>query len=336
MPKAPLDCKLLLLAVAFGCIPCFAQSSAQTRAPEAEAQGANLPALPIGANDLIAVSVYDAPELTRSVRVSADGFIRLPMLKKLVQAQGLMPAQLESAIAKALQDELIIVDPFVTVTVAEYNSHPISVTGAVRQPLIFQATGPVTLLDAITRAGGLSQEAGPEILVTRSQAGPSGAASALVQRISAKKLLDAADPALNIVLNGGEEIRIPEGGKVYVVGNVKVPGAFPMGDGTETTVLQDDGSLPRAGALRREGRLYLPPRRQRQQERDPHPVERHHGPQVARHAAARQRYSVCPREQGQAQDCSRDRGHGGPWEPWQPAPSSTPFCVSPPVRSPDS
>ena len=124
-------------------------------------------------------------------------------------------------------------DPFVTVTVAEYNSHPISVAGAVKQPLTFQATGPVTLLEAITRAGGLAPEAGPEILVTRTQPGPDGAPTALVQRILVKGLIDAADPALN-VLTGGEEIRVPESGKVYVIGNVKMPGAYPMGDGTES------------------------------------------------------------------------------------------------------
>jgi protein involved in polysaccharide export with SLBB domain len=49
--------------------------------------------------------------------VSVDGFVRLPMLKQRVKAQGLMPGELESAIAKALQDEQIIVDPFVTVPV---------------------------------------------------------------------------------------------------------------------------------------------------------------------------------------------------------------------------
>ena len=210
---------------------------------------------------LIAVSVYDAPELTRTVRVSTDGFVRLPMLKQRVKAQGLMPGELESAIAKALQDEQIIVDPFVTVTVAEYNSHPISVAGAVKQPLTFQATGPVTLLEAITRAGGLSPEAGAEILVTRTQPGPDGAKSTLTQRVLVKGLIDAADPALNIVLNGGEEIRVPESGKVYVIGNVKMPGAFPVGDGTESTVLKmlalSQGLMPFAAKeayiYRREG-----------------------------------------------------------------------------------
>src|ERR1039457_7261109 len=136
MSKAPSDRKSLLLVVIFACVSSLLPIvSGQTRPLAApETQGANLPAQPIGANDLIAVSVYDAPELTRTVRVSADGFIRLPMLKQRVKAQGLMPGDLESAIAKALQDEQIIVDPFVTVTVAEYNRHPISVAGAVRQP----------------------------------------------------------------------------------------------------------------------------------------------------------------------------------------------------------
>ena len=263
MPKAPPDRKTLALVLIFVCVSCFPPIvSGQTRPTAApETQGANLPAQAIGANDLIAVSVYDAPELTRTVRVSADGFVRLPMLKQRVKAQGLMPGELESAIAKALQDEQIIVDPFVTVTVAEYNSHPISVAGAVKLPLTFQATGPVTLLEAITRAGGLAPEAGPEILVTRTQPGPDGTASALVQRILVKGLIDAADPALNIVLSGGEEIRVPESGKVYVVGNVKMPGAYPMGDGTETTVLKimalSQGLMPYAAKeayiYRREG-----------------------------------------------------------------------------------
>src|ERR1017187_4590607 len=263
MPKAPPDRKTLALVLIFVCVSCFPPIvSGQTRPTAApETQGANLPAQAIGANDLIAVSVYDAPELTRTARVSVDGFIRLPMLKQRVKAQGLMPSELETAIAKALQDEQIIVDPFVTVNVAEYNSHPISVAGAVRQPLTFQATGPVTLLEAITRAGGLSPEAGAEILVTRTQPGPDGTASALVQRILVKGLIDAADPALNIVLSGGEEIRVPESGKVYVVGNVKMPGAYPVGDGTETTVLKimalSQGLMPYAAKeayiYRREG-----------------------------------------------------------------------------------
>jgi polysaccharide biosynthesis/export protein len=211
---------------------------------------ANLPAQRIGANDLVAVSVYDAPELTRTVRIGADGMMRLPMLKRRIKAEGLMPGELETAISSALMAEQLMVDPFVTVTIAEYNSRPISVAGAVKQPLTFQASGPVTLLEAITKAGGLAPEAGPEILVSRAQSGADGTVTALVQRILVKGLIDAADPALNISLIGGEEIRVPESGKVYVIGNVKKPGAFTVQDGVESTVLKmlalSEGLMPYA------------------------------------------------------------------------------------------
>jgi polysaccharide biosynthesis/export protein len=211
----------------------------------------NLPAQRIGPLDLLAVQVYDSPELTRTVRVGSDGLVRLPMLKQRIRAEGLMPADLETAIGSAFQEEGIIVDPLVTVTVAEYASRPISVAGAVRNPLTFQASAPVTLLAALTRAGGLTAEAGPEILITRSRADAGAVPSALVQRIPVKSLIDRADPAMNLTLTGGEEVRVPEAGRVFVVGNVKKPGAFPVQEDGETTVLKmlalTEGLMPFAG-----------------------------------------------------------------------------------------
>ncbi|HSB16150.1 MAG TPA: polysaccharide biosynthesis/export family protein [Bryobacteraceae bacterium] len=211
--------------------------SAQVRSTS-ELGAANLPAQKIGPNDLIAISVYDAPELTRTVRVGADGFIRLPMLKRRVRADGLLPAELEATVAEALHAEQLLVEPVVTVTIAEYHSRPISVAGAVRNPVTFQAAGPMTLLDALTRAGGLSVDAGPEILVSRTQPGEDGKPATLVQRIPVRGLIDAADPELNLKLAGGEEIRVPEVGKIFVVGSVKKPGVYPVQGESETTVLQ--------------------------------------------------------------------------------------------------
>jgi polysaccharide export outer membrane protein len=221
---------LLVAGAAFG----------QTRqAALTETPVSNLPAQKIGPNDLIAVSVYGSPELTRTVRVGADGLIRLPMLRQRIRAEGLFPEDLETAITAALSTEQILVDPVVTVTIAEYHSRPISIAGAVRNPVTFQAAGPVTLLDALTRAGGLREDAGPEILVSRAQPGEDGQIAALVQRIPVKSLIDLADPDMNLRLGGGEEIRVPEVGKVYVVGTVMRPGAFPVqNSSSETTVLQ--------------------------------------------------------------------------------------------------
>lgn len=203
------------------------------------ANSANLPAQPLGPNDLIAVSVYDAPEFSRTVRVSADGFIRLPMLKERINANGVMPGALETAIAEQLVREQLLVDPFVTVNVAEYQSRPISVSGSVRMPIVFQAEkGSTTLLEAVAKAQGLREDAGQEILVSNSQPGPDGKSILLTRRIPVRALFDASDPSLNLPLYGGEEIRVPEAGKIYVVGNVKKPGAFNVQPGADTTVLQ--------------------------------------------------------------------------------------------------
>lgn len=198
----------------------------------------NLPVERLGPDDLIGLSVYDEPELTRTIRLSSDGNLRLPMLQRPIQAAGLYPSELEAAISRALIGEHLMVDPIVTVSVVEYRSRPITVVGAVRNPLTFQATGKVTLLDAISQAGGLNPEAGSEILVTSDNRFADSSSSPLVVRIPVHGLIDGVDPALNIALVGGEEVRVPEAGRVFVLGSVKKPGAFLITDGAESSVMK--------------------------------------------------------------------------------------------------
>ena len=200
----------------------------------AQAQPANLPPHRIHTDDLVNISIYGEPDLTRITRVGADGAIRLPLLDGKIKADGLMPEELEKAIADEFKAAQILVNPFVTVTVSEYHTLvPVSVTGAVRNPITFEPTDRISLLEAITRAGGLTPDAGPEILITR----PDGSHSP-AQHIAVRALIDAADPAVNLTLQGGEEVRVPEAGKVFVVGNVKAPGAFAVHDEADTTVLK--------------------------------------------------------------------------------------------------
>jgi len=198
--------------------------------------GVNLPVQTIGANDLLAISVYDAPEFTRTLRVSADGQIALPMIRRKIRAEGLLPDALEASLAELLESEHILVDPVVTITIVEYNSRPISVVGAVHKPVTFQASGPITLIDAITRAEGLGPEAGSEILVSRTRPDEDGLPARQIERISVKELIDNADPRLNLSLVGGEQVRVPEIGKVFVLGNVHKPGTFRVEDASGTSV----------------------------------------------------------------------------------------------------
>lgn len=223
--------------------------------PSGEAPSANLPARLIGNNDLLSIFVYGSPELSRSVRVGSDGNIRLPLLPEPVPASGSMPKEVETALAAAIEASKLFVNPYVAVTVAEYQSRPISVAGAVKRPTTFQAVSDVTLLEAIARADGLTPEAGDEVLVSRTDGDP-----ALVRRIPIKSLIDAADPAVNLKLTGGEEIRIPEAGRFFVVGNVRRPGSFVIRDTAGMTLFRAlalaEGLAPFAGKqaflLRRE------------------------------------------------------------------------------------
>ncbi|MFZ0393033.1 MAG: polysaccharide biosynthesis/export family protein [Terracidiphilus sp.] len=198
----------------------------------------NLPIARIGVDDLIGISVYDAPELTRTARVNAEGNIRLPMVGEPIHAAGLLPVDLEKAIAAALVRDHVLVDPVVTVSIAEYQSHPITVVGAVRTPVTFQSVGNLTLLDAISRAGGIADNAGAEIFVTHSRGSGNDKSTALTETVPVRSLLDPNDPGANLNLQSGDIVRVPVAGQVYVVGDVNRPGPFYITDGSESSILK--------------------------------------------------------------------------------------------------
>ncbi len=142
-----------------GCGRALAQQPerAISTVPNLDYAYSNLPTQPVGPDDLLALSVYDSPELTRTVRVDANGNIRLPMLKDPSRWRAWFRRSWKPAIAKSLTNGKVLVDPIVTVTIVEYQSRPVNVVGAVKDPLVFQATRPIPLLDAIARAGGIGK-----------------------------------------------------------------------------------------------------------------------------------------------------------------------------------
>ncbi len=223
--------KLIFAGALLGSVMASAQSPHAEVVDQQLAAVANLPAHKIAPNDLLALSVYDAPELTRTVRVGPDGEIELPLLKERIRAEGLLPTELEAVVAKALKSEDVLVRPLVTVTIMEYNNRSVSVMGAVHKPLTFQVVGATRLMDALAKAEGITTDAGPELLLSR-------AGESEVKHFNIKQLMSGSDPALNVPLDGGEEIRIPEALKVYVVGDVKKPAAIPVRDPADCTVLK--------------------------------------------------------------------------------------------------
>lgn len=192
--------------------------------------GSNLPFQPLGVSDLIQLTVLDAPELSQPFRVDSQGNLNLPLLHGPVHAQGRMPDALATEIATELRTQHLLVNPVVDVSVVEYRSRTVTIAGAVKTPTTIQELGDLRLLSALSQAGGLLPEAGTEVIVEQ--------ANSSTQRIPVHDLFDGRHPELNITLHAGSQIRVPLADQVFVVGNVKRPGAFPFRNIEDTTVLQ--------------------------------------------------------------------------------------------------
>ena len=130
----------------------------------------------IGRGDLITVEVFDIPELTRDLRVSQTGSIGMPLVPVRLYVAGLTEMQLQQKIAEILEANGLVSHPQVMVSVKEKKSKPITVVGAVTHAMVYQADRPVTLVQVLAEAGGISADAGDVVIVTRSET--AGAATA--------------------------------------------------------------------------------------------------------------------------------------------------------------
>ena len=121
----------------------------------------------IGDGDLISIEVFDVKELSRDVRVSQTGTIGIPLVPVRLHVSGLTEVQAQEKIAEVLEADGLVSHPEVSVTVRERKSKPITVVGAVGHPLVYQADRQVSLLEVLAEAGGLANDAGDEVIITR-------------------------------------------------------------------------------------------------------------------------------------------------------------------------
>lgn len=214
----------------------------------------------IGFDDVLDISVFEAQELNREVRVSSAGDISLPLLES-VHAAGLTPRELE-LVLEALLRRTYMKDPHVSVFVREMQSHPISVLGAVRRPGVFQVRGSKTLLEILSLAEGLADDAGETAIIMRgaglqnnvnsgadakekasdeNATAPDSAnrnPSANIVQVNLKGLLDSSDFQQNPIVNPGDIVKVLRAGIVYAVGEVQRPGGFVMKSNEKMSVLQ--------------------------------------------------------------------------------------------------
>jgi polysaccharide export outer membrane protein len=207
----------------------------------------------LGIGDQITFSSSEVEEVAgKTVRIDNQGEINLPLVGRL-KAAGLTPKQLEADLSR--QFVAFFQRPAISITVSEFASQPVSVIGAVNTPGVHQLRGQTTLVEVLSKAGGLRQDAGNTIKITRrSSSGPipvSTARSDLsgdfsVAELSLRSVLEARDPTENIMIRTNDVISIPRAEMVYVVGEVNRAGGFVLNERDSISVLQ---ALSLAGGL---------------------------------------------------------------------------------------
>jgi len=225
----------------------------------------------IGPEDLLDISVLEAPDLNRTVRVSDDGTISLALLGS-IPAAGLTTHELQADLEERLRTTYMT-DPQVSVFVQEMKSHPVAVFGAVQKPGVYQLRSAKTLLEVLSMAQGLADDAGDTVIIMRhpdearnsavtsllnsssqsgaesnaqlqlsaqghSNSGTGQAAQTESVAISLKDLIDDADSRSNVIVYPGDVVKVNRAGIVYVVGQVNKPGGFVLKTNENISVLQ--------------------------------------------------------------------------------------------------
>ena len=176
----------------------------------------------VGEGDILVISVYDNAELDTTVRVGGDGIISIPLLGQ-IKVGGMDIAAIANLIEQKLADGYLLA-PQVNVFVEEYRSKKVTILGQVNQPGLKELQGSITLLELISRAGGLTEDAGDQITIKRKS--PTEKDGEKVITIDAKKLVEQGDTTFNISLQDGDSIYVTKAGVFYVTGEVERPGSF--------------------------------------------------------------------------------------------------------------
>lgn len=209
-----------------------------TTAPAPKA--APSPDYSIGPEDVLAVTVYDEGGLSGKYPVELDGTFTFPYIGRITAA-GLTIREFESSLRTRLADGFFK-NPQIAVTVDTYRSRRVFVLGEVKTPGTLQLTGELSLVEAISRAGSLTENASDIVQIVRGGqgAGPAATHSAGIdpggKQLYSVNLRTHRAGGSTTMLQDGDTVFIARLEPVYVYGQVKNPGSYPLR--ADTTVLQ--------------------------------------------------------------------------------------------------
>jgi polysaccharide export outer membrane protein len=182
----------------------------------------------LGPEDVVEVRVFELDQLNRTVRVSGDGKIELPLVGS-ISVNGLTPNGVAAQIADRLRDRYVQ-NPQVSIFITDFKSQKVSLLGAVAAPATYPLSGQRRILQLLAEAGSLGPAAGNTLYVFRQT--EDGRSARLT--VPLNELLLQGDPRWNILLRAGDVISVPpeQAIAVTVLGAVNSPGVhkLPVGD----------------------------------------------------------------------------------------------------------
>ena len=208
----------------------------------------------IGPQDVLNITVFDQSDLGGKYAVELDGSFTFPLVGR-VQAGGLTIRHFEGELKKKLSDGYFK-NPQITVAIEQYRSQRVFVTGEVKNAGAYALTGDMTLIEALAKAGSTTDKASDEVVVVRGGNGadtaiaPEAAGARDTIRVNLKDLQSGTAADKNVDLRDGDTIYVARAELVYVFGQVKNPGSYPIK--TDTTVLQ---ALSLAGGVTPQGAM---------------------------------------------------------------------------------
>ena len=184
----------------------------------------------VGPKDVLSITVYGEEDLSlKDVLVTSDGFLSMPLIGRF-SVEGMTTLDIEQNITKRLGNGYLV-NPQVSVTVKSFKSKKAFILGAVEKPGVYPLEGEAVLLELISSSGGiLYDSAGKYILIWR-HAAPTETgeeSGGQVIKIALQRLLKEGDMRLNVGIQDRDVVFVPQAEHIYIIGEVKEPGSFPV------------------------------------------------------------------------------------------------------------
>jgi len=199
----------------------------------------------VGEGDVLKIVVYENEDLTTTVRISGEEIILVPLIGR-VDVKGLSISQIDEKIKNRLADGYLV-DPHVSIFIEEFRSKNVTVLGIeefrsknvtvlgqINKPGLYELQEETTLLELLSKAGGVKDDAGSHAIIKRKHQ-PDGNPVKII-RVDLKRLLEEGDTTLNVTVMDQDSIYITKADLFYINGQVKKPAAYKWDP--DTTLLK--------------------------------------------------------------------------------------------------